>query len=119
MKALTITRKVGDELSYCLAERPLLLRSEARSQSGQNDARTSRVGIRWLRARIQCRQEILVRLIACDTTCCAIVVCLALLRLPLARPVPRLLGIYATALISPSMIAAPSIAPSGRRSTSW
>jgi hypothetical protein len=56
MKALTTARKVGDELSYCLAECSLLL-WVSRSQSRQNDARTSRVGIQRLGALVQRRQK--------------------------------------------------------------
>jgi hypothetical protein len=52
MEALPSIGNVSDELHNCLAERWLLLRG-GRSQSRQNDARTSRVGIERLRPLVQ------------------------------------------------------------------
>lgn len=54
MEALAATGEVGDELRDSFAE-ARCCRGVSRSQSRQNDARTSRVGIERLRALVQGR----------------------------------------------------------------
>jgi hypothetical protein len=87
--------EIGDELGHGLAEGSLL-RGVSLSQSRQNDARTSRVGIERLHALVQLRQEILVALKPSDPTGSEVRVGLALALLPLAGPKPSLLGIDPT-----------------------
>jgi hypothetical protein len=63
------------------------------SQSRQNDARTSRVGIERLRALVQLRQEVLVALEASDPAGGEVFIGLALALLSLPSPEPSLLGV--------------------------
>src|ERR1700742_407879 len=65
----------------------------SRSQSRQNDASTSRVGIERLRPLVQRGQEILVVLKPRHSTGSKILVSLALTLLPFLSPKPRLLGV--------------------------
>src|SRR4051794_29616949 len=65
----------------------------SRSQSRQNEASTSRVGIERLRALVQRGQEILVVLEPRHSTGSKILVSLALALLPFLGPEPCLLGI--------------------------
>lgn len=67
----------------------------SRSQSRQNDARTSPVGIERLRPLVEGRQELRIGVEGSNATRCSIVVRLALHLLPLLRPEPCLLRVYA------------------------